>query len=321
MTHDAEKSVRALRALGISDTAFARIRANLCAYAELHAIPDGAASVARRSLFIRIIESRQAAYAFGLLVLVSVSGGSVSFAAERAVPGDALYPVKVSVNEKVTATLAQNGEERALHNAKLAERRADEALALADSGRLDAETATYLSEKFALHVSDAGQEADALEAEGDISASLHARSVLASSIARKADAFEAAILATIETGAESDVVVAADSGIATAAFVDTLNEQADSTALASLHAEVAVLPGIAAVETINLSNVRENAQSSSVMLIASSSEPIENGSVNVRAINTAGGTQRIDVNVQNSDSSWTQTRESSGAPIFLKVGF
>src|SRR3989344_3616455 len=47
------------------------------------------------------------------LVIALMLGGGVSFAAEGSLPGDALYPVKVSVNEEVRGAITVGAEAKA----------------------------------------------------------------------------------------------------------------------------------------------------------------------------------------------------------------
>lgn len=83
-------------------------------------------------------------------LMLSVSGG-VSYAAEGAAPGDLLYPVKVSVNEKVESSLALSSQAKAVVEAKLATRRLKEAGDLAAENKLDARTKSELAANFAQH--------------------------------------------------------------------------------------------------------------------------------------------------------------------------
>ena len=90
----------------------------------------------------------------GLALFVIAGTGTVS-AAQGALPGDLLYPIKVSVNEKVEVALAPTPAARAQVQAKLAERRVDEAQALASRGRLDKKTAETLTVDFDEHAAQA----------------------------------------------------------------------------------------------------------------------------------------------------------------------
>ncbi len=63
----------------------------------------------------------------------------VPFLAERSVPGDVLYPMKVRVNEEVRASLTSGGYEKVVWETKRLERRIAEARLLAKEGRLTPE--------------------------------------------------------------------------------------------------------------------------------------------------------------------------------------
>jgi len=98
-----------------------------------------------------------------LVAAVFVSGAGVSYAAELANPGDILYPIKVSVNEEVRAAFAATPEKRALWQAARAERRLDEAAALAVSGNLDEKNRRNLEARFEKHADAVVVNTDLLE--------------------------------------------------------------------------------------------------------------------------------------------------------------
>lgn len=85
------------------------------------------------------------------LVLVMVFGSGVSYAAENALPGDALYTVKTYINEPTRVALATSAEAKAEVQIELAERRIEEAAVLAAEGRLDEETEDNLAVAFESH--------------------------------------------------------------------------------------------------------------------------------------------------------------------------
>jgi len=85
-----------------------------------------------------------------IALLVALTGGT-SMAAERALPGDALYAVKVNVNEEVRGWLTLDNEAKAHWEEILAERRLDEAAELAAEGKLDAESRAQLEANFQAH--------------------------------------------------------------------------------------------------------------------------------------------------------------------------
>src|SRR3989344_5153410 len=88
-------------------------------------------------------------FAFLLIIFV---GGSAAYAAEGAVPGDLLYPIKVGVNERVTEALARSPEARADWHARAAERRMEEAEVLSVRGPLTTSIKAQLEERFEAHV-------------------------------------------------------------------------------------------------------------------------------------------------------------------------
>ena len=70
------------------------------------------------------------------LIFLCVLGGGTAYAAERALPGDLLYPVKIHLNESAREALALSALAEAELQASLAERRAEEAEELAVRGEL-----------------------------------------------------------------------------------------------------------------------------------------------------------------------------------------
>lgn len=84
--------------------------------------------------------------------------GATSVAAEGALPGDILYPIKVNVNESIRDALAVSDKAQAEWDARVAERRVEEVVTLAAKGKLTAETQERISIKF----EERAQKADAL---------------------------------------------------------------------------------------------------------------------------------------------------------------
>ena len=93
-----------------------------------------------------------------ILIIALLIGGGTSLAAESALPGDALYGVKVEVNEEVRSFVAFSSEAQARWEARRAERRLEEAERLAAEGRLDAETRAEIEARFEEHAEDFEEE-------------------------------------------------------------------------------------------------------------------------------------------------------------------
>ena len=89
-----------------------------------------------------------------LLLIVSLSTGT-AFAAQSALPGDALYAVKIHVNEPVAVALATTPQAKAEVQASIATTRLEEAETLASQGTLDATTSAELADNFAEHATAA----------------------------------------------------------------------------------------------------------------------------------------------------------------------
>ncbi len=118
----------------------------------------------------------------GLLVFV-LAGTSTVSAAQGALPGDMLYPVKVSITERVEEAWAP-ASAKAEVQLKLANRRVEEAQALLAQGRLNEQTAETLTVDFDRHSAKAlalsENDDDELEdVEGDESVQTMALSALA----------------------------------------------------------------------------------------------------------------------------------------------
>ena len=83
----------------------------------------------------------------GILLILGTAGvGGVSLAAEGALPGDLLYPVKVGVNEEVRAAVSFSAEAKTEWDARRLERRLEEAEKLAHKKEFNAEARARVEE-------------------------------------------------------------------------------------------------------------------------------------------------------------------------------
>ena len=82
------------------------------------------------------------------VAIMAALGGGTSYAAESSLPGDVLYPVKLLVNEPVSASLALSVEAKAEWKTRVVERRLEEASELAAKGRFEGETKAGVSNRF-----------------------------------------------------------------------------------------------------------------------------------------------------------------------------
>ncbi|HRH24359.1 MAG TPA: DUF5667 domain-containing protein, partial [Candidatus Paceibacterota bacterium] len=113
--------------------------------------------------------------AFAVLLFVLTGGSSVL--ANEALPGDALYSVKIHLNENVERSLARSPLAKADVDIKHAEERLTEVELLAASGKAEEEVVEDAAAKVEAKVAAAALTADTLSDEGDEAAadSIHTR--------------------------------------------------------------------------------------------------------------------------------------------------
>ena len=96
------------------------------------------------------------------ILIVFLIGTGTSYAAEGALPGDILYPVKTSVNKSIRGALTVSEEAKTLWSATLAVRRLEEAGVLAIEGRLTDSTRADIESRLDKHVEDFKMRTDSL---------------------------------------------------------------------------------------------------------------------------------------------------------------
>lgn len=86
-----------------------------------------------------------------IFIVIILALGGTSFAAEKTLPGDVLYPVKLTVNEHVQGWLSLSDQAKANWETVLANRRLSEAEKLAVHSEIDAETEARIEANFEKH--------------------------------------------------------------------------------------------------------------------------------------------------------------------------
>lgn len=131
-----------------------------------------------------------------LLIILGILLGGASVAADQSLPGDVLYPIKISINEEARGWFAISEEAKAALETKLAERRLEEAEKLAIRGDLNAETRVRLEENFKKHAEkvearvnkiENTDSAKALELASNFDTSLEAHTKILNSIGASLD--------------------------------------------------------------------------------------------------------------------------------------
>ena len=113
-----------------------------------------------------------------LILMATLGLGGVSAAAENSLPGDALYPVKVGVNENIKSAVAFSQEGKADAEINKAERRLKEAEKLAVRGHFNEELKSRVDARFQNHIEKMTNIAAELEAQGNIEAASELRAKL-----------------------------------------------------------------------------------------------------------------------------------------------
>jgi hypothetical protein len=182
--HTIESLLHELRGITLSDKVKTRMRVDLSAYADFHAVSKEHVSVPTASTWLSMRGWYRAGAAL-IAVLLLASG--TAFASEDALPGNPLYTVKVNIKEPIEVALATSPRAKAEKHAELAEKRLDEATKLAVNNSLDEHTQAYLEQNFGEHVDGSLAAADALEKGGDSEGSLDVRSHLEANLVAHAD--------------------------------------------------------------------------------------------------------------------------------------
>ena len=195
------------KSLRLRDTSKVRLQRELLEYARFHAVSeDVRMGVENRSIgvpqntsFITKLYTLRITRMTALILIALLVSGGTSFAAESALPGDALYPIKVEVNENVRSAFAISNKSEATLQTQLTERRLEEASLLAEQGKLDAQVSNEIGTRLAKHYNKAKEHSDKSETEGDIETSATVRASLEGSFRTYAD-----VLAQLDTEIESN---------------------------------------------------------------------------------------------------------------------
>src|SRR3989344_1286492 len=111
-----------------------------------------------------------------IAALVLSAGGGAALAAEAALPGDFLYPLKVHVNEEVMAKFNLSAEAKAAFETDLAERRITEVQQLTAMGRINTAIRDELFTSFREHLVESTTVAETVtdaNASAKLKASIH----------------------------------------------------------------------------------------------------------------------------------------------------
>ena len=167
---DFDSARAAYSRVALSAAAKSRMRAELSAYADLHQ-PIARPVVSPFSAFSFFSRAR-VMYTGAFAVLLLATGTGISAAAEKSLPGDALYAVKVQVTEPVQVALIPTLAGKAQFHSVLAERRLDEAQQLIAKGTLTPAAEVAIADNFSAQVASVDQTAAQVATGGDAPAAV-----------------------------------------------------------------------------------------------------------------------------------------------------
>lgn len=118
--------------------------------------------------------------AFVAVVTIIFTGGGFALVAEGALPGEALYSIKVNFNEEVRDAIALHPSQKAQWSAEKARRRLQEAETLSTQGRLSENLEADLQNRLIEHATEAREAMASLEEQQNLVALMEAASSLES---------------------------------------------------------------------------------------------------------------------------------------------
>lgn len=174
------------------------LRSRIVSYMEYHPLPQ--TMVSKKTVVLAKQESLSSepftSFVFNKLYIRSFAGAFAVFfivcvpvLAERAVPGDVLYPVKVEFNEELRSTLSFTPYAKVAWETERLERRISEARLLASEGKLTDEAEAQVAEAVKVH-SDAAQREIAVIRESDSDEAAIAEIAFASALAVQSEVLE-----------------------------------------------------------------------------------------------------------------------------------
>ncbi|OGI87782.1 hypothetical protein A2995_00695 [Candidatus Nomurabacteria bacterium RIFCSPLOWO2_01_FULL_33_24] len=97
------------------------------------------------------------------LVITLLTGGSFSYAAEQSLPGDALYPIKVEINEEIRGIFISGSKEKAIWEIERTERRLQEAAELVLKDKMTSSASEKINNQLDKHADKIDKETKKIE--------------------------------------------------------------------------------------------------------------------------------------------------------------
>lgn len=150
---NSNKGIEDLEKLSLSVTERERIFTNILEYANKHPIPPLPSRTWYKGFIIGFSNYRYVYSTIGItLCLLMIGGGAVMAAAEKALPGDKLYAVKINLNEPLQGVFKVKAEIKRKWQEHKAMNRLKEAETLVEKGTLDEIKRSVIEKEFAKNV-------------------------------------------------------------------------------------------------------------------------------------------------------------------------
>jgi hypothetical protein len=212
------------------------LRERLVSYMEYHPLPAELRSARKRATAAPLMTEAFTTVSVSLktflksaAVMAAVVLVTVPYLAERAVPGDPLYAVKVSFNEEIRSTLTFDSAQRVEWETERLNRRIAEARLLASEGRLTEEVEAEVADAVRIHSQNAKREIEVLRALDADEATI-ASIALESTLAVQATALNREQAKLLEQATEGGEVSVENSTDLIAVAVNESRDQADVSA-------------------------------------------------------------------------------------------
>ncbi|MFA4975812.1 MAG: DUF5667 domain-containing protein [Candidatus Paceibacterota bacterium] len=102
--------------------------------------------------FVSILQRNHFAYySMATFLIIVLSSGGIALASQESLPGNILYPIKVSIIEPINSALKFSTEAKAKYESSLATERLIEAETLASRGKLDTSKEKQINDLLAIH--------------------------------------------------------------------------------------------------------------------------------------------------------------------------
>ncbi|MDE2078997.1 MAG: hypothetical protein KGI73_01275 [Patescibacteria group bacterium] len=226
--------------------------------------------------------------ALAIALILALSGGGAAYAAQGALPGDVLYPVKINLDENIQQALAFSDQAKANVNASLAAERLKEAATLAAEGNLSTSTADTLQQNLDQHLSQVSAHLAKLSAEGNAAAIANVNAHVESDLSAYASA-----LATLQTNAK----VGTTTRDSVAMFVSGLKSREADAAASTTAAFDALDNATTTVSAQDLASAHDSA--------AADLTQAENAFANASSTLSVGAQQSISAHIKNAGEQLT----------------